>query len=300
MPTRQAIVPDLLGPRLAPGGISLNAVGMQAALPVALFAVGFLNAALGFAGTYALASVGHVVQVVLLLRMRYRSTLTRRADEPRGGLRRTSADVWRGIRYARGHRVVLWSILLLIAMGGLGSPAVAGLGPTWITTVVGVSVRDFGFVAISWGGGALLASMLLTRFALFERKGLLITLGALGFALSFVIFAIPTVPSAVLGNLGLGASLATAQVSATVLIQHLVPNEVRGRVMALLMVNRGLGQLMTLPLAAAAQVVSLRTLFPVLASTLLAIVVLIVVTQPSIRRARIRTEREAAPARRPR
>ncbi|MDP6605237.1 MAG: MFS transporter [Dehalococcoidia bacterium] len=54
-PTRQALVPDLLGPRLTPGGISINAAGMQISMPVSMFAAGFLAAAFGFAGAYAFA-----------------------------------------------------------------------------------------------------------------------------------------------------------------------------------------------------------------------------------------------------
>ena len=48
-------------------------------------------------------------------------------------------------------------------MMGFGFPAVANLGPTWITTVVGVPIREFGLVAATWGLGALLASMTLAR-----------------------------------------------------------------------------------------------------------------------------------------
>jgi predicted MFS family arabinose efflux permease len=103
------------------------------------------------------------------------------------------------------------------------------------------------------------------------------------------------VPTAVIGNFGLGASLAATNVSATALIQHLVPNEVRGRVMSILLINRGLAQLVTLPLAALGGVISLRTLFPSLALVLLALTVLIVVAQPSVRRSRISRVQETAP-----
>jgi MFS family permease len=123
-----------------------------------------------------------------------------------------------------------------------------------------------------------------------------IAFGAIAFALSFLVFATGTVPGAVLGNFGLGASLAATNISATALIQHLVPNEVRGRVMSILLANRGLAQLVTLPLAAVGGLISLRALFPLLAFVVLALVLLIVVTQPVVRRARISREREPTPA----
>lgn len=293
-PTRQALVPDLLGPRLTPGGISLNAAGMQVSMPVSMFAAGFLAAAFGFAGAYAFGVIGNAVQVVTLLLMGG-SAAARPARTASSGFRQTFRDVREGIAYTRGNRTVLWVIVLLLVMTGLGTPAVANLGPTWITTVVNVPVRNFGFVAATWGIGAFLASVMLARYASFERRGLVIAFGAIAFALSFLVFAIGSVPAAVIGNFGLGASLAATNVSAAALIQHLVPNEVRGRVLSILLVNRGLAQLVTLPLAALGGVISLRTLFPLLALVVLALVVLIVVAQPSVRRARI-SAAEPAPA----
>ncbi len=292
-PTRQALVPDLLGPRLTPGGISLDAAGMQIAMPVSLFAAGFLAAAFGFAGAYAFGVIGNVVQVVTLLLMSSAAT-ARPALRSSSGLRQTVRDVRDGIAYTRGNRTVFWVIVLVLVMTGLGTPAVANLGPTWITTVVDVPVRNFGLVAATWGIGAFLASITLARFAEFERRGLVIAFGSIAFSLSFLVFAGGTVPTAVIGNFGLGAALAATNISATALIQHLVPNEVRGRVMSILLVSRGLAQLVTLPLAALGGVISLRTLFPSLALVVLALTMLIVVVQPSVRRARIVPGREPA------
>ena len=50
LPTRQAMVPEILGSRLLPAGISLNTAAGQIAMPVSLFASGLLIEALGFAG----------------------------------------------------------------------------------------------------------------------------------------------------------------------------------------------------------------------------------------------------------
>lgn len=57
--------------------------------------------------------------------------------------------------------------------------------------------------------------------------------------------------------------------------------------MSIPLVNRGLALLVALPLAALGGVISLRTLFPSLALVVLALTVLIVVAQPSVRCARI-------------
>jgi MFS family permease len=289
-PTRQAITPELLGPRMAPAGISLNTAGMQVAMPVSIFLSGVLVDELGFAATFALSAAGHAVEIITLALMRYRSAFARKAGAAAHGIRSTLADVREGIAYTRRNRTIFWIIALPISMMALGFPATANLGPTFITTVVvpGEPYRVFGFIAITWGVGAFIASMTLTRFSLFERKGMLEAFGALIFATGFLIFSIGEVPTAVLGNLGLGIGMATTQVCSAALIQHMVPNDMRGRVMSLLLLNMGVAQLMTLPIAVIAQSVSLETLFPVLALIVLGIVVLILATQPRIWQARIR------------
>ena len=63
-PTRQAIVPEILGSRLTPGGIALNTAAMQLAMPISIFGVGVLIDELGFAATYALSNSGHVIELV--------------------------------------------------------------------------------------------------------------------------------------------------------------------------------------------------------------------------------------------
>lgn len=293
-PTRQAIVPDLLGRRLTAGGIALNSAGGQVALPISMFVAGFMIDGLGAGWAYAAGSVGTVAQVIALVLMRYRSRPRRVGIE--SGLRRTISDVREGLAYTYSHPIVLWVIVLIVAMTGLGFPAVANLGPTWITTVVEVPVRDFGYVAVTWGAGALVASLLLMRFSFAERKGMAVGLGTLGFALSFAVFAIPRVPFAVVGNLGLGASMTTAQVSGAALVQLLVPDGVRGRVMSILNLNMGLAQLVTLPLAAVGQIISLQVLFPTLALTLLATIIALLIARPAVWRARIRqTELDELP-----
>jgi len=81
--------------------------------------------------------------------------------------------------------------------------------------------------------------------------------------------------------------MATSQVASTSLIAALTPNAVRGRVMSLLMLNMGVAQALTLPVAVVGQAVSLETLFPILAFTCLGLVTLVLLTHPAIWRARM-------------
>lgn len=288
-PTRLAIVPDILGPKLTAAGMSLNQAAGQLSMPVALFASGLIIDALGFGGAYLLSSVGHGIVIIAIVLMSYRTTLSDRVSQ-RGayGFAQAIRDVRFGLSYARNHPVILWIIILLASMMGLGFPATANLGPTWITTVVGVEIKYVGFVAMAWGIGAFLAAVALARFSSFEYRGALIAVGTILFSLSFVVFVFDhSVANAVIGNFGLGAGMTTAMLSSTILIQHLVPNEVRGRIMSIFQLNMGFAQLMTLPIAALGQWLTLQVLFPIMAVCALILVTLILLTHPQIMMARI-------------
>lgn len=287
MPTRLAIVPDILGADLTPAGISLNQVAGQLAMPVALIGMGFIIDSFGFGGAYGLSVIGHFVVILFLARMSGRMPFAEPRKE-RGlyGFGEAIKDVRFGLAYARGHGVVLWVIVLLVTMMGLGMPAIGNLGPAWITTVIGVEIRNLGWVMMTWGVGSLVAALLMTRFASIPRRGLVIGGGALLFALSYVVFTIDnTVANAVIGNLGLGAGMTTAMVSSTILIQQLVPNEVRGRIMSILQLNMGFAQLMTMPVAVLGQWLTLPVLFPGLALVTLGAILLILATRRQILRA---------------
>jgi ENTS family enterobactin (siderophore) exporter len=183
--------------------------------------------------------------------------------------------------------LILGVVLLMVTMMGLGFPATANLGPTWVTTVVGVEIRNVGFVVMNWGIGALIAALAMARFSTIDRRGAVIGLGALLFSVSFVVFVIDhRVVNVVIGNLGLGAGMTITSVSSTILIQQLVPNEVRGRIMSIFQLNMGFAQLMTMPIAMFAQWLTLSVLFPIVAAVTLGSVALILILRPEIMRAR--------------
>ena len=267
LPTRQAIVPDIVGRELTTGGIALNAAGGQIALPIALVGTGFAIDVLGPGGGYLIGAFGHVAEIAALLLMRHR---TQPPPATAFGLRAATQDIREGLAYTRREPAILSVVLLFVAMMGLGFPAVANLGPTWITTVVGVPIREFGLVAATWGAGALIGSVLSARFSQHQRKGLVVAIGSLGFGFSFLIFGGGhTVAHAVIGNFGLGLAMAATQIAGTALIQLIAPGRFRGRVMSVLNLNMGLAQVFTLPLALLGQWLSLQVLFPALAGVLL-------------------------------
>ena len=165
----------------------------------------------------------------------------------------------------------------------LGYPATASLGPTWVTTVVGVAIPNMGFIVMFWGFGSFLGAVAMTQLASYPNRGALMAFGAILFSLSFVVLVYDhTIMNAIIGNVGLGAGMTITMVSATILIQQLAPNDIRGRLMSIFQLNMAFAQLMTMPVAILAQWLTLPVLFPILSFATLGIVIVILLTQQQL------------------
>ncbi len=289
-PTRNAITPEILGPRLTPAGIALNSAAMQLAMPISIFASGLLIDHLGHGTVFAISAMGHLGEVFILAMMSYRTVFSAAHIAARQGQGAGQAvrDIAAGFRYARSKAVILWTVLIVVLMMSLIMPPTGTLGPQWVTKVVGATWSQFSYIAVFWGGGAMVASLILVRFSWIERKGLLTGLGVIVMALGFVVFTNP--PSqinAMMGNLLLGVGMSVAMVSANATLAYETPNEMRGRIMGLIFLGMGIAQAVGLPLGAVAQSLTMETLFPPMSFAVLAILAAIIIFRPVILRARV-------------
>ncbi len=289
-PTRNAITPEILGPRLTPAGIALNSAAMQLAMPISIFASGLLIDHLGHGTVFAISAMGHLGEVLILAMMSYRTVFSAAHIAARQGQGAGQAvrDIAAGFRYARSKAVILWTVLIVVLMMSLIMPPTGTLGPQWVTKVVGATWSQFSYIAVFWGGGAMVASLILVRFSWIERKGLLTGLGVIVMALGFVVFTNP--PSqinAMMGNLLLGVGMSVAMVSANATLAYETPNEMRGRIMGLIFLGMGIAQAVGLPLGAVAQSLTMETLFPPMSFAVLAILAAIIIFRPVILRARV-------------
>lgn len=287
--TRQAMAPEVLGPRLTLGGLALMLAAMQLVFPLAIFSAGMLVDSVGAPGAYMLSGVGHGVGLLTMLALRYEPLRPPNARAPLSRLvGETIANVREGFRFTRSNSTLLWVVGLFVLATTIVTPAAGMLGPTWITTVVGASFTEFSLISLTWAAGAFMTASVLTRFSWVERKGLIFTLGVVWLSLGFVVFSVGhTWHFAVGGNAMIGMGMATAQVTATALVVYLTPNEIRGRVLGLLVLSLATVQMLSLPVASAGQVWGFETVFPVLAFVNLGLVALIVMARRQLWRARV-------------
>lgn len=278
-PVRQALIPELV-----PREHISNAVALTMAAQMGTFALtpalaGFVIDALGPGGAYAVSVGGNVIVIATLALLHYRGAATE--------ARRTSvvSNIRHGVRYVRGDGLVLRIILIMLTMGAFGSAIFNGLIAKWASEILDLRPGQYGVIASMWGLGTLIISYALASTNLLDRRGRIFIISSIGFGLSFVAFGfarwLPLVGFAYLLN---GMAMAGSNVSSISIVQSIVPNEVRGRVMSLYGLNQSVAQLNGITLGAVAQVMGMAFLLPATTIVCTVVVVALVLTSPGLRR----------------
>ena len=228
MPTRQAIVVELVDhdKHDVMNAISINSALFNLARIVGPAIAGVVVATLGEALAFAMNSLSYLAIIVALLLMQ----LTTDATIP---TRVNSIEKMKaGFRYILEHRAILGLVTMLAAFSLVGFGAFT-LVAVFAKDILHIGATGFGHL-LSWQGiGALFGALLLTIFGDHFPKGkmllasrLLLGPGIIGLALSRT----PWISMAIMALLGY--SLITQLILTNTLIQIIVPDELRGRVLS--------------------------------------------------------------------
>lgn len=281
-PARQASIPAVVGMSSLSSAISLNIIAMQLTLPLSLPLIGFLNGAFDPSHVYAGSLAGLVVVIPLIAMLRFSSEGQASRDTSVLG------NIVEGLRYTARTPVIFGVIAIVVVIQVIGMPGVANpLGPVWMTEVLGLSPAQFGFMAMTWGIGAMVTSVSLARLQGLVHRGQTLCVVAIMFGVSILVFGYSrSVPLTAVANFVLGVGLTTMLVTSSTIVQQTVSDEMRGRVMGLFPLTLGLAQLNTMTIGAAAQLLGLTVVVPALGWITLALSGAIIIGQPALRRAR--------------
>ncbi|MEY3488838.1 MAG: hypothetical protein RL655_406 [Pseudomonadota bacterium] len=223
MPASQALLPALVSPSLLPRAMAFSSAGLQAAILGGPALGGFVFA-LGADVVYALSLALLLVASLALMRL----SLPHRqaAPEPM-----TVTSVLAGVRFVWHHKLLLGGFsldLFAVLLGGA-----TALLPIYAKDILEVGPWGLGLLRASPAAGALIMSLVLTRWPLQRHVGrwLMVSVGLFG--VSIAVFAVSTVFW--LSMLALVFSGAFDMVSVVIrqtLMQLETPDEMRGRVSA--------------------------------------------------------------------
>ncbi|MEY3913721.1 MAG: hypothetical protein RJB64_1807 [Pseudomonadota bacterium] len=223
MPASQALLPALVSPSLLPRAMAFSSAGLQAAILGGPALGGFVFA-LGADVVYALSLALLLMASLALMRL----SLPQRqaAPEPM-----TVTSVLAGVRFVWHHKLLLGGFsldLFAVLLGGA-----TALLPIYAKDILEVGPWGLGLLRASPAAGALIMSLVLTRWPLQRHVGrwLMVSVGLFG--VSIAVFAVSTVFW--LSMLALVFSGAFDMVSVVIrqtLMQLETPDEMRGRVSA--------------------------------------------------------------------
>lgn len=288
-PVRQALIPELVPKEHIPNAVALTTAAQMGTFALSPVLAGSVIDALGPGGAYAVSTFGNVAVIVALILLHYRG-------QPREARSQSVMhNIRDGLTYARQNRTVLWIVALMFATGAFGMAIFSsGLIVKWAREVLDLTPGEYGRLATIWGIGTLTVSYSLAFMGNIPHKGKIFIFGAILFGLSFILFGFARwLPLAGFAYLVNGAAWTGTNISSTAIVQSTVPNEVRGRVMSLYMLNQAVSQMNGVSLGAIADRVGMEVLLPGTTILCTSLIILLALFVPTLRQL---DKRSMAPA----
>src|SRR5437763_4878259 len=227
MPARQAFLTDMVTDRNAlANAIALNSSLVNGARLIGPALAGLLLAEAGAAVCFFVNAGSYVAVLAAMLAMQ----VPTRAPVPGG---RMVSGVSEGFVYAFGFPPIR-SILLLVSLMSLAGMPYTVLLPVFATDVLGGGARTLGLLSAATGVGALIAALLLAGRRSVLGLGRWIALSPGAFGLLLVAFGLSrSLGLSLLLLAGLGFALLMHLAASNTVLQTIVEEDKRGRVMSL-------------------------------------------------------------------
>lgn len=236
-PSYLAMTYDMVGREDLANAIALNSTQFQLSRAVgpALFGFGFKL--FGLAGCFFANGLSFVAVVAALRMVR----LEKRDKLGRSDAGKTRRRVWlelvEGFRYV-SKRPRVFSLLLLSAVNSLFGAPYFAMVPIFARNIFHLNETGLAWMLSTAGSGALCGALLVAYLGDFRRKGWLVLGGAMAFGVSVAMFALSTRLVLSLTFLfALGFALVVSVATTNTLLQKLVTDQMRGRVMSMFVLS---------------------------------------------------------------
>lgn len=277
MPVRQSVVPNLVPYEDLSNAVALNSAGFNVTRVVGPSLAGLLIAWFGAAGNFYLQSAAYLGVVAMVWMMRI----------PAVANARSQVSVWRnlveGARYVWGHPTLRSQMSLALIPVVIALPY-ATLMPVFAQDVLRVGPEGFGILMAAPGLGALIGTLVIASLGNIRRKGLVLFASLLGVGTFLILFSQSrSYPLSLALLVLLGGFQMTYLAINQTLLQMTAPDEFRGRVMGIYLLNQGLLPLGSLFAGAVANSGGAPFALTVMGGSVLVLTVLAFMFMPSMR-----------------
>jgi len=235
-PSFLAMTYDLVGREDLPNAIAMNSTQFQLARVVGPALAGVAFRLFGLAGCFYANGVSFiaVVSSLWVVRPKYKLNPPSREERERGAFWR---DLTEGFRYVR-NRPRVSSLLLLSAINSLFGAPYFTLVPIYARNIFGMGETGLAVMMGTAGAGAFFGALLVAYLGDWRRKGWLVLGGSISFGVFIANFALSSRLTLSLAFLfGVGFSLVICVSTINTLLQTLVTDQMRGRVMSMFILS---------------------------------------------------------------
>jgi MFS transporter, DHA1 family, staphyloferrin A biosynthesis exporter len=234
-PVRQSLVPNLVPKGELMNAVALHSGGFNLMKVVGPSLGGLLIAWFGAAGNFFVQSAAYLGVLITICLMRVPPT----PDEARHSS--VTANLKEGLSYVGSSTIVLTLMITALVPRVFAVPYQA-LMPVFQKDVLGVGPEGLGIMLAAPGLGAVLTTLALASVAhSLRRKGLLLLGGMVFLGIFLILFSQATsFWPAVLFLVGVGGCQVLFMATTNTMLQMIVPDGLRGRVMSIYMLDRGL------------------------------------------------------------
>jgi len=225
IPGRQSFLIDMVGKEDLMNAIALNSSIFNGARVVGPAIAGILVAKIGEGWCFAVNAISYIAVIVGLLMMKVHCKLRVSKHSP-------LVDIIEGFQWVNGTKVIR-SLLLLIGLVSLVGMPYTVLMPVFADQILHGGARGLGILMGATGVGALLGALTLASKTGVKGLGRWVAITCAGFGVSIILFSFSRyfwLSVAVL--LPAGFSMMLQMACSNTLFQTMVPDHLRGRVMA--------------------------------------------------------------------
>jgi MFS family permease len=226
IPGRQAFLIDMVGKEDLMNAIALNSSMFNGARVVGPAVAGILVARIGEGWCFAANAISYIAVIIGLLLMKVRSV-------PRISSHSPIEDIIEGFRWVNRTKIIR-SLLFLIGLVSLVGMPYTVLMPVFADKILHGGARGLGILMGATGVGALFGALTLAAKTGIRGLGRWVTITCATLGISLFLFSFSTsfwLSAALL--LPCGYSMMLQMACSNTLIQTIVPDHLRGRVMSL-------------------------------------------------------------------
>jgi MFS family permease len=280
-PARFTTAFELVPRELAVKAVALNTIGFSMARVVGPAAAGYIIAAVGGAGSFFLQGVLYAASGAMVLMVTFPPRLERKKRRSAFG------EMAEGLRFAVSNPRTRVLLMIGLLPFFLLIPVFGTLYPIYAKDEFAAGPTGLGLLLTAVGVGGTLGGFIANALARIERQGLLQATWVVVMAVSIIGVALsPTLVIAIAFSVIGGAAEMAHASSNMAMLQIAAPEEMRGRISALLMLNPAfisIGALVAGPLSDA---VGVRNASTILAATAIAAVLVLYAGSSSLRELR--------------